>query len=234
MQGKLGCLCCTWTILVGIRSRLDVFAHRCMLQHTHTYVHTYPHIYIHTLHDPLHLQVSIQLLSRLISSHSCGCPGPQLVPCDRPRVPQSLEPGAEGVLSRFHRLCSSQRHAFELLCEPGAVVSVRPMKPCCRVRAWFVADLFCWLGLFSRRDVEASALFATKSSNCQRSFHTRSRYPQRIQVAPQSQAEKQVGFSGLSGPLWASLGSSLVTARFTKVHKVMYGMCRRLEKYIHT
>ena len=114
--------------------------------------------------------------------------------------------------------------------EPGAVVSVRPMKPCCRVRAWFVADLFCWLGLFSRRDVEASALFATKSSNCQRSFHTRSRYPQRIQVAPQSQAEKQVGFSGLSGPLWASLGSSLVTARYTKVHKVMCGMCRRLEK----
>ena len=118
--------------------------------------------------------------------------------------------------------------------EPGAVVSVRPMKPCCRVRAWFVADLFCWLGLFSRRDVEAFALFATKSSNCQRSFHTRSRYPQRIQVAPQSQAEKQVGLSGLSGPLWASLGSSLVTARFTKVHKVMHGMCRRLEKYIHT
>ena len=33
-----------------------------------------------------------------------------------------------------------------------------------------VADLFYWLGLFSRHDVEASALFAFKSSNCQRSF----------------------------------------------------------------
>ena len=85
-------------------------------------------------------------------------------------VPQSLEPGAEGVLSRFHRLCSSQRHAFELLCEPCAVVSVRQMKLCCRVRPSFVADLFYWLGLFSRRDVEASALFAFKSSNCQRSL----------------------------------------------------------------
>ena len=126
---------------------------------------------IHTLHNPLHLQISIQLFSRLISSHSCGCPGPQLVPCDRPRVPQSLEPGAkETGGSRFHRLCSSQRHAFELLCEPGAVVSVRQMKLCCRVRPSFVADLFYWLGLFSRRDVEASALFAFKSSNCQRSF----------------------------------------------------------------
>ena len=132
-------------------------------------------------------------------------------------MPQSLEPGAkETGRSRFHRLCSSQRHAFELLCEPGAVVSVRPMKPCCRVRAWFVADLFCWLGLFSRRDVEASALFATKSSNCQRSFHTRSRYPQRIQVAPQSQAEEQVGLSGLSGPLWAPASSQHVSPRFTK------------------
>ena len=100
--------------------------------------------------------------------------------------------------------------------EPGAVVSIRPMKPCCRVRAWFVADLFCWLGLFSRRDVEAFALFATKSSNCQRSFHTRSRYPQRIQVAPQSQAEEQVGLSGLSGPLWAPASSQHVSPRFTK------------------
>ena len=44
------------------------------------------------------------------------------------------QPGAEGVLCRFHSLCSSQRHALELLCQHGAFVSVRRMKLCCRVR----------------------------------------------------------------------------------------------------
>ena len=42
MQGKLGCFCCTWTILVGIRSRFDVFVLIYILDNTSwTYVYVF-------------------------------------------------------------------------------------------------------------------------------------------------------------------------------------------------
>ena len=61
--------------------------------------------------------------------------------------------------------CNSQRHAFELLCERSALVSIRRMKPCCTANPGFVAYFKYWQGLFSHRDGETSGLFAVKIYN---------------------------------------------------------------------
>ena len=51
MQGKLGCLCCTLTIIVGIWSRFDVFVPAYLTichGHTHTHIYFYTDIHIYT------------------------------------------------------------------------------------------------------------------------------------------------------------------------------------------
>ena len=50
-QGKLGCLCCTLTIIVGIWSRFDVFVPAYLTichGHTHTHIYFYTDIHIYT------------------------------------------------------------------------------------------------------------------------------------------------------------------------------------------